>query len=178
MKILFIVGSLRKDSLNAKLAHNLARIIGEVDADNKIEYADVNLPLFNSDNYDHPDQLVIALRDQIEATDLVFIVSPEYNHSISGVLKNALDWTSWSSHNSWAGKKVVMAGASPSSLGTALAQVDTRKVLTFINANVFLRPEFYLSFAPRMFDANGDLVADEVNFATTFIKATLDFANK
>lgn len=176
MKILFMVGSLRKESLNRKLAENLAEIAKNSGAE--IAFADLDLPIFNADNYQNCDPKIEKLREEIAAADGIFIVSPEYNRAISAVAKNALDWTGWMVENSWNGKKVALAGVSTGQNGSAFAQYDLRKILTFVGAKVMNQPEFMLSFAEKKFDENGRLIREKAGFAEDFVENFAKFVDE
>ena len=173
-KILFIVGSLRADSLNAKLAQNLAKLV-----DGETDFAGVDLPIMNADIYKDAPASVNELREKISAADGVVIVSPEYNRSIAGGTKNMLDWTTWMwGGNVWKDKKVAITGASSGQLGTALAQYETQKILEFVGAKVMHQPEFMLSFAAKQFDKNGEFVAAEVYFAKGYMDMFAKFVDE
>lgn len=178
MNVLIIIGSLREGSLNAKLAANFGRILHEKHGA-KVDFADIDLPIFDADKYDQPSEKVRTLRKKIARAGLIFVVSPEYNRSFSGGTKNALDWVSWRVNNFLAGKKVVVAGASLGSLGTALAQYDLKKVLTASGADVFAKSEFMFGDAAEKFGAE-DLFADENDekIAEKFLADVAEFAEK
>ena len=173
MKILFIVGSLRKDSFNGLLAKNLAKIAAKNGIET--ELTDVNLPIFNQDEYKTPDSRVTSFREKITSADGVIIVSPEYNRSIPGPVKNALDWTAWQVENFWKDKRTALAGATPSMLGTALAQTDLRKVLNFVGAKIMAQPELFVAFAAKQFDQDGNVSPEEEAFLTNWVESFAKF---
>jgi chromate reductase len=153
-KIAVYVGSLQEKSFNKNLAKNLESLAGD---DIEFNYVDINLPLFNQDleaNYPPEAQKV---KDIVEAADGVLFVTPEYNRSIPGVLKNAIDWTSrpWGA-NSFAGKPVGIIGASISPVGTAVAQADLRHIVAFLQMKLMGQPEVYM-VANGLFDESGQL---------------------
>jgi len=154
MKIVAISGSLRKDSHNTMLIKALKEL---APAGMEIQEFEIgNLPLYNSDlesTFPAPAQ---ALKDAIEASDGVIFATPEYNRSMSGVLKNAIDWASrpWGK-NSFAGKTVLCAGVSVGRLGTALAQAHLKEVMLYLDAKVIGQPELYLGPADTLFDSTG-----------------------
>src|SRR5690606_23086457 len=111
-----------------------------------------DLPHFNADASEVGQAAVDELRAQIGGADAVLIATPEYNYSIPGVLKNAIDWTSRPSYRSvWAGKPVGILGASPGAVGTARAQGHLRQVLAGMTAQVSPHPEFALGQAASRF---------------------------
>ena len=179
MKILVLVGSLRRDSLNKKLAQNLARL---ADGGADFIFAGINLPLYNQDlEEDDFPASAQKLKDQIEQADGILIATPEYNRSIPGVLKNALDWTSRpAGENSWRNKPVAIVGATPGLIGTAMAQTNLRLVLGFLGARIMSDPELYLPGADKMFKADGQAIEEEIGHLTEYIVAVINFvkANK
>jgi chromate reductase len=119
-----------------------------------------DIPLFNQDEEttDYPAAAQV-LKDKIRAADGIVIATPEYNRSVPGVLKNALDWTSRPyGTNPWSGKHVATMGASGGALGAAVAQGHLRQILTYLNARIMGQPEFYLGGVAAKLDANGVLV--------------------
>ncbi|MDR0397578.1 MAG: NAD(P)H-dependent oxidoreductase [Candidatus Nomurabacteria bacterium] len=173
MKITVIVGSLRRDSLNKKLAKNLVAL---AEGKAEFEYLSINLPLFNEDLEPTFPDAAKVLKSSIEAADGVLITTPEYNRGMPGALKNAVDWVSRpDGNNSWRGKPVAIAGATPGLVGTALAQDHLRGILSFLNARIMVTPELYLSGADKMFDTNGEVDATERAYFKSFINSFLDF---
>ncbi len=152
--IAVLVGSLREESFNRKLAQNL-----ESHAPEGVEfrYAAIgDIPLFNYDIESELPESVRALKMLIETSDGVLFVTPEYNRSISGVLKNAIDWaTRPSRSNSFKGKPAGIVGASDGRLGTASAQTHLRSILVYLGMVVMGQPEIYLIRAQDVFDENG-----------------------
>src|ERR671916_1143443 len=139
--VLGIAGSLRQGSFNTALLHFAARSLPE---GARMEIARIDeLPLYNDDvrlkGYPPPAQ---RLREQIAAADVVLIVTPEYNYSIPGVLKNAIDWASRPYGDSaWSGKPAAVMGASTGMIGTARAQYHLRQVMVFLNMYALNEPE-------------------------------------
>lgn len=117
------------------------------------------VPFYNADVHESgvPDA-VATLRDQVRAADAVLIVTPEYNFSIPGVLKNALDWLSRPPEPPFDGKPVAIMGASPGPLGTARVQYDLRKVLVFMNTFTVNKPEVFINNCATKFSADGRLI--------------------
>ena len=158
-RIGYFVGSLASGSINRVLANALIKLAPE-----DLEFAEIpikDLPLYNYDyDADFPPA-GRALKESIEASDGILFVSPEYNRSIPGALKNAIDWGSrpWGS-NSFARKPTGIIGASPGSIGTAVMQSSMRSVLSFLDAPQLNAPEVYIHYKPDVFGADGE-VRDE-----------------
>ena len=154
--ILGIAGSLRTDSYN-RAALRVAQHLAPADA--TIEIFDLQgIPLFNQDNEQHPPAPVTALKTRIRAADAILFVTPEYNYSIPGVLKNAIDWASRPyGDNAWDGKPVAVMGASVGTLGTARAQYHLRQVFVFLNMHALNRPEVMIGNAAQRFDVKSNL---------------------
>ena len=149
-----IVGSLSSTSINRKLANALKLLAPEDMHLTDIAIGDV--PLYSSDyDADYPE-VARLLKAQIERAQAILIVTPEYNRSMPGVLKNALDWASrpWGK-NSFDGKPAAVIGASPGAIGTAVAQAALRPVLGFLNVSQLGQPEAYIHFKPDLIDDDG-----------------------
>jgi chromate reductase len=156
IKILGIAGSLRKGSYN-RAALKAAQ--GLVPAGATLEILDLpDLPGFNQDSEKSPPAAVTDMKARIRAADAILLATPEYNYSIPGVLKNAIDWASRPYGDSaWKGKPVAIMGASPGALGTARAQYDLRKCFVFLDMPVVNQPEVMISAAADKFDKDGNL---------------------
>lgn len=131
-KIIAISGSLRKDSYNTAILNEVKKFIPDLDI------VDISkLPFFNEELEANFPAEATALKQKIEGADGIIISTPEYNRSISGVLKNAIDWASrpWGK-NSFENKKVLVMGASSGPIGTALAQYDLKKIMLYLGAFV------------------------------------------
>jgi chromate reductase len=157
VRILGIAGSLRKGSYNTALLHAAEELLP---ADTTLEQSlDIGtLPHFNEDvrAAGLPPE-VAAFRAQIAAADAVLISSPEYNYSIPGVLKNAIDWASRPPEPPFTDKPLAIMGASPGTLGTARMQYHLRQVAVFLNMHMVNRPEVFVAKAAEKFDAQGKL---------------------
>jgi chromate reductase len=155
-KILGIVGSLRKASVNKKLMEAFKQAAPEGVT---VEIADISmLPLYNEELEANFPEAAKALKAKIREADGIIIATPEYNRSIPGVLKNSIDWTSRPYGDSaWDGKLVVTVGASPGNVGTAVAQSHLKETLVYLNATIVGQPEFYLGGAYGKFGENGAL---------------------
>lgn len=168
--IAVLVGSLRADSLNKKLAKNLERLAPD---GTTFSYAEIGeLPLFNEElEADFPAS-ARALKDVVEAANGVLFVTPEYNRGVPGVLKNAIDWASrpWGT-NSFDGKPAGIIGASGGPLGTGPAQSQLRSVLVYLNTKLMGQPELYLAGAKAMFDEDGVVVESSKEFLQNYINA-------
>jgi chromate reductase, NAD(P)H dehydrogenase (quinone) len=156
MKIVGLSGSLRKGSYNSAALRAAQALAPEGTV---IEIAEIgDLPLYNDDvraaGFPPPAE---RLRAQIAAADAVLLVTPEYNYSISGVLKNAIDWASRPPSQPFEAKPVAIMGASPGLFGSARAQYHLRQMLIFLNAMPVNRPEVMIGQAQNKFDADGNL---------------------
>lgn len=156
VKILGIVGSLRKDSYNRwalKAAQELlpsGAVLSLIDLH--------GIPVFDQDNETPLPTTVLRLKNRILDADAIIIATPEYNYSIPGVLKNAIDAASRPyGQSAWAKKPAAILGASPGQFGTARAQYHLRQVLVSLDMPVVNQPEVMISNAPQRFDANGKL---------------------
>ena len=167
--ILGISGSLRKKSYNTAALRTAQQLLPEGVTMETFDLADI--PLYNDDvreqGYPAP---VERLRGKIAAADAVLIVTPEYNYSVPGVLKNAIDWASRPPNQPFDGKPLAIMGASPGALGTARAQYHLRQIFVFLNALIINKPEVMIGSAATRFDAEGNLT-DEATRG--FIKALL-----
>jgi chromate reductase, NAD(P)H dehydrogenase (quinone) len=152
-KLAVFVGSLRADSLNKKLAQNLEELAPD---GVEFDYVDLNLPLYNTDlEAEFPTQAHKA-KEIVKAADGVLVVTPEYNRSIPGVLKNAIDWISRPyGDNAFDSKPLGLTGASSGPIGTAVAQSDLRHIAGYLNMRLMGQPELYMNFATDKFDQNG-----------------------
>ena len=157
-KIAVIVGSLRKDSYNKKLGLTLEKL-----AKGKMEFVFVDIggiPLFNQDLEANVPAAVTKMKGEIDAADGVLFITPEYNRSIPGVLKNAIDWASRPyGHSSWAGKPTAICGTSPGAVGTAVAQTHLRSITSgFLDMPTMGQPEMYITYKEENFDADNNVV--------------------
>jgi chromate reductase len=154
--ILGIAGSLRKDSYN-RAALRAAQQLAPEGA--RLEIFDLaGIPAFSQDDEGNLPAKVAELKEKVRAADAILFVTPEYNFSIPGVLKNAIDWASRPyGDNSWEGKPVAVMGASVGILGTARAQYHLRQVFVFLNMHAVNRPEVMIGNAADRFDEQGNL---------------------
>lgn len=175
--ILVLVGSLRAGSINRTYAHALERLSAGKLA---FTYADLDLPLYNDDLWQSPPEKVVRLKAQIAAADGILFVTPEYNRSLPAVTKNAIDWGSRPFGQSvWAGKAVAITGASPGSIGTAVAQSQLRSSLVILEAHVMGAPEVYFTYRPDLIDADGTVLNDRTaQFLTGFTDRFADWVDQ
>jgi chromate reductase len=154
--ILGIAGSLRQGSYNRAALRAAAGLVPE---GARLDIFDLaGIPPFNQDDEANLPARVVELKRSIRAADAILLVTPEYNYSIPGVLKNAIDWASRPyGDNSWDGKPVAVMGASIGNLGTARAQYHLRQVFVFLNMHALNRPEVMISSAAERFDEQGNL---------------------
>jgi chromate reductase len=154
ISIAVIVGSLRHDSLNRRLAHALANLAPHDFSFSQLEIGD--LPLYNQDADSHPAASVLRLKSQIKSADGLLFVTPEYNRSVPGVLKNAIDHASRPYGQSvWDGKPAGILGASVGATGTAMAQQHLRNILAYLNVPTLGQPEAFLHAKDGFFDTDG-----------------------
>jgi chromate reductase, NAD(P)H dehydrogenase (quinone) len=168
----YFVGSLARNSLNRKLATAITRLAPQGLTMREIPIGD--LPLYSYDfDADYPPA-GRALKDAIAAVDAVLFVTPEYNRSIPGSLKNAIDWASrpWGK-NSFARKPSGIIGTSPGKIGTAVAQQHLRSILAFCNSPLMNAIEAYIEFTPGLITDDGEVTVDTTeeflrNYITEF----------
>jgi chromate reductase len=171
----YLVGSLSSTSINRILSRALIRL-----APRDLEFVEVpigNLPLYSPD-YDpaYPPEAQ-ALKELLGSVDAVLFVTPEYNRSLPGALKNAIDWASrpWGM-NSFARKPTAMIGASIGKIGTAVAQQHLKSVLSFCDAPQLSAPEAYIQFLPGLFTEAGEVTdPTTAQFLVDYMKAYRDF---
>jgi chromate reductase, NAD(P)H dehydrogenase (quinone) len=153
----YIVGSLSQKSINRTLSKALIRL-----APSELEFVEIpikDLPVYNHDyDVDYPPE-GRALKEALAAVDAILFVTPEYNRSIPGALKNAIDWASrpWGD-NSFIHKPSAVIGTSPGKLGTAVAQQSLRSVLGYLNSPQMNAPEAYIQYQPDVFTEDGEVL--------------------
>lgn len=167
-RILVLVGSLRADSLNAKLADAVARL---APADFRFQRAELaDLPFYNQDEAEKLPSAVRQLRTDIQAAQGILFVTPEYNRSIPALLKNAIDYVSWPPEQSvWTGKPAGVLGISPGPVGTAAAQQHLRNILSSLDVVVFGKPEAFVQAKDDLFDSRGNIAAPRREFFQTWM---------
>ena len=158
-QIAVIVGSLRKDSFNRKLAHAIERLAPTEYSFVFIEIGD--LPLYNQDDDANQHANVKRLKAEIKAAQALLFVTPEYNRGIPGVLKNAIDHASRPyGQNVWGGKPAGVIGASIGAPGTSMAQQHLRNMLAYLDVPTLAQPEVFIHVKDGLFDAAGALAND------------------
>lgn len=165
------VGSLRKDSLNRKLAKALIAIAPESLLLEIVEIG--NLPFYNQDFEENPPQEVREFRQRVKSADAVLFVTPEYNRSVPAVLKNAIDVGSRPYlENAWSGKPGAVISVSTGAIGGFGANHHLRQSLVFVNVPTMAQPEAYIGNAASLFDDKGQLVNDSTaDFLQKFLQA-------
>jgi chromate reductase len=155
-RILGIAGSLRKSSYNRAALRAAARLVPEGVT---LEIFDLGgIPPYNQDEETHPPARVAEFKARIRAADAILFATPEYNYSIPGVLKNAIDWASRPYGDSaWNEKPVAVIGASVGMQGTSRAQYHLRQVFVFTNMHALNQPEAMIADAAHRFDEQGNL---------------------
>ena len=155
-KVGYLIGSLAAASINRKLAHALIRLAPEGLEFSEISFRD--LPLYSYDYDDEFPPVARAFKAAIVASDAVLFVTPEYNRSIPGGLKNAIDWASRPyGTNAFARKPSAVIGASPGAIGTAVAQQHLRSLLSYCNSPQMNAPEAYIQFTPGLITGEGEV---------------------
>ena len=175
--IAVIVGSIRKDSLNRKLADALAKLAPPEFSFSKVRIDD--LPLYNQDDDGQPVAAVTRLRKEIAAADGLLFLTPEYNRSIPGVLKNAIDHASrpWG-QSVWTGKPAGVLGISVGAIGTALAQQHLRNILACLDVPTLGQPEVFLQGKEGLFEADGNIGADSRAFLQGWVDRYVSWVNR
>ncbi len=175
-KIAVIVGSLRAESVNKRLAQNLERL---APAGTTFEYTDIaSLPLFNEELEGNYPAQAQAMKDVVAAADAILFVTPEYNHSYTGVLKNAIDWGSrpWG-NNSWADKPTGIVGATISPNGTKFAQAALASIIEWFKSPLYVDQKVQLSVTENTFDSEGNLKDEFLDGAKSYIEGFVAWVN-
>jgi chromate reductase, NAD(P)H dehydrogenase (quinone) len=155
-KIAVIVGSLRRESINRKLAGAIIRLAPPQFSFEQLQIGDV--PLYNQDQEAEPAPAVKRLKSELSAAQALIFVTPEYNRSIPGVLKNAIDAASRPhGQSAWAGKPAGLLSASMSPIGAAMAQQHLRNILAYLDVPTLGQPEAFIQIKEGFFDAAGQI---------------------
>jgi chromate reductase, NAD(P)H dehydrogenase (quinone) len=159
IRILGIAGSLRRDSYNRATLRAATELVPEGAS---IEIFELDgIPGFNQDEEQNPPAKIVELKRRIREADAILFVTPEYNYSVPGVLKNAIDWASRPyGDNAWNGKPAAIMGASIGAIATARAQYHLRQMMVFLNMFPVNQPEVMIGNAAKRFDASGNLTDD------------------
>jgi len=174
-KVGYFVGSLSSKSINRTLSKALIRL-----APDELEFTEIpigDLPLYSPDYDDNYPPEAVALKAAIDRSDAILFVTPEYNRSIPGALKNAIDWASrpWG-QGSFHHIPAAVIGASIGSIGTAVGQQSLRAVLSFVNARQMTSPEAYIHYTPEVFKDDGEVTNEATAaFLTNFMTEFRDY---
>ncbi len=176
-QILVIVGSLRRDSFNRKLAQALVKL---APAGFDFTFAEIgDLPLYNQDDDDHPADAVKRLKAEVKAADGLLFVTPEYNRSVPGVLKNAIDHASRPyGQSAWKDKPAGVIGASIGAIGTAMAQQHLRNMLAYLDMPTLGQPEAFIHVKDGFFNDDGSIGEDSRKFLQEWMDAYVAWVKK
>lgn len=162
-QIAVVVGSLRRDSFNTKFAKAIAKLAPPEFSFKQVQIGD--LPLYNQDDDASQAESVKRLKGEIKAAQGLLFVTPEYNRSIPGVLKNAIDHASRPYGQSvWAGKPAGVLGVSVGAIGTSLAQQHLRNILAYLDVPTLGQPEAFIQAKEGLFDQADNIGADSKKF--------------
>jgi len=168
-QIAVVVGSLRRESINRKLANAVVKL---APAEFSFKHLEIGgLPLYNQDDDANQAESVKQLKSQIAAAQGLLFVTPEYNRSMPGVLKNAIDHASRPyGQSAWAGKPAGVLGGSVGPIGTAIAQQHLRNVLAYLDVPTLGQPEVFIQVKDGLFDSAGNIAnADSKKFLQTWM---------
>jgi chromate reductase, NAD(P)H dehydrogenase (quinone) len=175
--IAVLIGSLRRDSFNRKLATALARLAPPEFSFAQSQIGD--LPLYNQDDDKQQAATVLRLKGEIKAANGVLFVTPEYNRSIPGVLKNAIDHASRPyGQSAFAGKPAGVIGTSVGAIGTAMAQQHLRNVLAYLDMPTLGQPEAFVHAKDGLFDADGGIGAASREFLQGWMDRYVAWVNR
>jgi chromate reductase, NAD(P)H dehydrogenase (quinone) len=176
-QIAVIVGSLRKDSLNRKLATAVAKLAPPEFTFKQVQIGD--LPLYDQDEDANPKESVKRLKAEIKAAQGLLFVTPEYNRSVPGVLKNAIDHASRPyGQSAWAGKPAGIIGVSVGAIGTALAQQHLRNILACLDMPTLCQPDAYIHAKDGLFDTAGEIGAESRQFLQSWMDKYVAWVKK
>jgi chromate reductase len=175
--IAVIVGSLRHDSFNRKLASAIVKLAPPEFSFNEVQIGD--LPLYNQDDDTNQASTVKRMKSEIVAAQGLLFVTPEYNRSVPGVLKNAIDHASRPyGQSAWAGKPAGVLGASPGSTGTSMAQQHLRNILATLNVPTLCQPEAFIQINDELFDETGNIGAGSKKFLQNWMDKYVAWVKK
>ena len=176
-QIAVVVGSLRRESFNRKLASAIVKLAPSNFIFKQVQIAD--LPLYNQDDDASPAASVKGLKAEIAAAQGLLFVTPEYNRSIPGVLKNAIDHASRPyGRNAWAGKPAGVIGASVGAVGTAMAQQHLRNILAYLDVPTLGQPEAFIHAKDGLFDEAGNIGAASQQFLQGWMNKYVGWVTK
>jgi len=178
LRILGVCGSLRAHSYN-RTALNAAVELAPAGLTFDL-FTPKDIPLFNQDQETSPPASVLDFKNKVRTADALLFVTPEYNHSVAGVLKNAIDWGSQPpAENVWKGKPAAIMGASAGPLGTVRAQVHLRQILWGLNVFVLPQPEVLIANAATRFDEHGNLTDEKTReFVGLLMRNLVDWTRR
>ena len=178
VRILGIAGSLRRESYNRAALRAAIELAPEGATIETFELD--GIPGFNQDEEQNPPAKVVELKKRVREADAILFVTPEYNYSVPGVLKNAIDWASRPYGDSaWNGKPAAMMGASIGAIGTARAQYHLRQMMVFLNMFPTNQPEVMIGNASERFDAQGNLTdAATKEFIRQLLQSLADWTRR
>lgn len=176
-KIGIVIGSLRKDSFNLRLGLALQRMLPADFVGHKIEIG--GLPLYNQDDDEHQAVVVQEFKASIKEMQGIIFVTPEYNRSLPGVLKNAIDHASRPYGQSvWAGKPAGVVGVSVGAIGTALAQQHLRNILAYLDMPTLGQTEMFIQMKEGLFDEQGNIGKASEEFVIGWVSRYADWVRK
>ena len=178
IRILGIAGSIRRESYNRAALRAAAQLVPDGAT---IEIFELDgIPGFNQDDEQNPPAKVVEMKKRICEANAVLIVTPEYNYSVPGVLKNAIDWASRPYGDSaWNGKPAASMGASVGTMGTARAQYHLRQMFVFLNMFPLNQPEVMIGNASERFDAQGNLTDETTkDFIRQLLQNLVDWTRR
>ena len=178
IRILGIAGSLRRESYNRAALRAATQLVPEGATIDNFELD--GIPGFNQDEEQNPPPKVVELKRRIREADAILLVTPEYNYSVPGVLKNAIDWASRPYGDSaWNGKPAAIMGASIGAIGTARAQYHLRQMFVFLNMFPINQPEVMIGNAQDRFDSQGNLTDDAMKeFIRQLLQNLVDWTKR
>ena len=175
--IAVLVGSLRRESFNRRLALAIGRMAPSGVEFKLLEIGD--LPLYNQDDDANPPASAVRLKSEIQASNGVLFITPEYNRSLPGVLKNAIDHASRPyGQSAFAGKPAGVIGASVGAMGTAMAQQHLRNILAYLDMPTLGQPEAFIHAKDGLFDDSGDIGPASLEFIQAWVTAFLGWVRK
>jgi chromate reductase len=176
-EIAVVVGSLRKDSLNRKLADAIVKLAPTDFLFRQVDIGD--LPLYNQDDDGNPSAAVSKLKEEIQSATGLLFFTPEYNRSLPGVLKNAIDHASRPyGKSAWSGKPAGIVGVSVGAMGTAMAQQHLRNILAYLDVPTLGQPEAFVHAKEGLFDQDGNIGTDSKAFLQTWMDRYVAWVKK
>jgi chromate reductase len=178
VRILGIAGSLRRESYNRATLRAATQLVPKGASIDIFELD--GIPGYNQDNEQNPPAKIAELKRRIREADAILFVTPEYNYSVPGVLKDAIDWASRPYGDSaWNGKPAAIMGASTGAIGTARAQYHLRQIMVFLNMFPINQPEVMIGNASKRFDSEGNLTDDKTKeFIRQLLQSLVEWTNR